>query len=85
MLCALCRLALEGTGQLDARISVLDEEFDEAVLELEAGDAARKAAEMKDKVQAERAATAAVTAAADRDRERDGERERERERERRRR
>ncbi|KAG2445815.1 hypothetical protein HXX76_000419 [Chlamydomonas incerta] len=41
------RYTLEKLGQLDARISVLDEEFDEAILELEAGEAAKQAAEMQ--------------------------------------
>ncbi len=63
---------LEKTLSLDARISVLDEEFDEAVLALveqEAGQAAQQAAEIKAQLGTDR----------DRDRE-GGERERERRR-----
>mmetsp|Transcript_47254 Transcript_47254/g.119598 ORF Transcript_47254/g.119598 Transcript_47254/m.119598 type:complete len:359 (+) Transcript_47254:223-1299(+) len=41
------RRVLEATGQLDPRQSVLDEEFDEAALEAEAGDAERKAAQLE--------------------------------------
>ena len=37
------RHTLEKAGQLDPRLSVLDEEFDEAVLELEVGEAAHAA------------------------------------------
>ncbi|PNW74942.1 hypothetical protein CHLRE_12g503400v5 [Chlamydomonas reinhardtii] len=44
------RYTLEKLGQLDPRISVLDEEFDEAILELEAGEAAKQAAEMQAKL-----------------------------------
>lgn len=66
------RHVLEKTLSLDARISVLDEEFDEAVLALveqEAGQAAQQAAEIKAQLGTDR----------DRDRE-GGERERERRR-----
>jgi hypothetical protein len=41
---------METTGQLDARQSVLDEEFDEAALEAEAGDAARQAAQLEKEI-----------------------------------
>ncbi|KAF5841593.1 PRP38 family-domain-containing protein [Dunaliella salina] len=41
------RYALEKTGQLDKRVSVLDEEFDEAMLEQETGTAAERAAQAR--------------------------------------
>ncbi|GAB4815257.1 hypothetical protein N2152v2_002303 [Parachlorella kessleri] len=41
------RVTLERVGQLEPRISVLDEEFDEAALEEEAGDAAQAAAALE--------------------------------------
>lgn len=41
------RRMLETIGQLDPRQSVLDDEFDEAALEAEAGDAARQAAKLE--------------------------------------
>lgn len=49
------RLTLEKASALDPRISVLDEEFDEAVIEMEAGEAAQQAAALLAKVQAEAA------------------------------
>lgn len=47
------RLTLEKAAALDPRVSVLDEEFDEAVIEMEAGQAAQQAAALLAKVQAQ--------------------------------
>lgn len=72
------RVTMENTGQLEARVSVLDEEFNEGAtleaLEAEAGEAAEKAAALREEMGA---------AGGDRDRERDRERDAEHERERR--
>lgn len=53
-----CREILEKTNQLDPRISVLDDEFDEAILELEAGEAAAQAAALQRQHQQEPAGAA---------------------------
>eukprot|EP00197_Chlamydomonas_leiostraca_P012822 CAMPEP_0202860104 /NCGR_PEP_ID=MMETSP1391-20130828/1959_1 /ASSEMBLY_ACC=CAM_ASM_000867 /TAXON_ID=1034604 /ORGANISM="Chlamydomonas leiostraca, Strain SAG 11-49" /LENGTH=214 /DNA_ID=CAMNT_0049539239 /DNA_START=42 /DNA_END=682 /DNA_ORIENTATION=- len=44
------RLALEKAGTLDARISVLDEEFDEGAIEAEAADAAQQVAALNEEL-----------------------------------
>ena len=76
-----CRLTLERLGQLDSRLSVLDNDFDEAALEAEAaGDGVEAAQQLTDSMDLIGGGVEAAARARERDEERGREKWRERDR-----